>query len=148
MTIVWWWLVTIGVGLALTELLTGTFVLLWFGIGAIVAGLVTFATPELHVGAQVLLAAVLGGGLMVWLRPKYVSMDNAKKEDLYTFTAGPGVLKVSEDGKTIGVSARGTYWGIANPEVIPEGERLDGRPVTIERFENNRAVIACSKKDS
>ena len=141
MTLAWWIWVAAGVSLVTAEVFIGTFIILWFGIGAVFAGLLTLLIPELHTGVQLLIAALSGAVLMFLFRDRCVAKGNADEEDLYTFTGGPGTLKISEDG-TMRVSARGPYWMIANPKVVPESRRVDGAEVVIARFEHNQAVLA------
>lgn len=143
MSLEWWLLVAIGVLLITAEIFIGAFVVLWFGIGAVLVGLLTLFVPELHAGLQILFAVQAGVVLLYFFRDHCVAKDNGEKESLYTFTGGPGVLRAGDDGH-LSVSARGTYWAIANIEVIPEAKRLDGTNVEIDRFENNRAVLAAT----
>jgi membrane protein implicated in regulation of membrane protease activity len=136
----WWILVAAGVLLVVSELFIGAFIVLWFGIGAIVTGLLTLVVPDMHVGIQLLIIALSGTVLMLLLRDRYVAKGNADPNGLYTFSAGEGKLTVGSDG-AFRVAARGTYWMVANPEVIPEDKRTDGVIVHIERFEENMAVL-------
>lgn len=41
-SLIWWVLVSLGIGLIIAELFVGTFVILWFGIGAVLVGGLTF----------------------------------------------------------------------------------------------------------
>lgn len=145
MTFAWWIWVAVGVLLVTAEVFIGSFIILWFGLGAVLAGVLTLLVPDLHVGVQLLIAALSGGVLMFLFRDRCVAKNNAEDEDLYTFSGGPGTLKVSDDGQ-IGVSSRGTYWTVANIESIPEGERTDGKPVRVERIENNQAVLTVNEE--
>lgn len=140
MSLAWWLLVVAGVGLMIGELFIGAFIVLWFGIGAVVAGLLTLAVPEMNLGVQVLLTSVIGVVLMYAFRRRYVAKENAAKEHLSTFSATQGRLHVSDSGQ-LSVFANGTYWQIANPEVLGDRSRNDGETVTIQTFTNNRAVL-------
>ncbi len=141
MTWAWWIWISAGVLLVTAEAFLGSFVILWFGFGAVLSGLLTLLVPGLHLGIQLLIAVLSGAVLMFLFRDRWVARGNAETDTLYTFSEGPGELKVSDSGD-LRVSARGTYWMIANPEVLPEASRRDGLTVVIERFENNRAVLA------
>lgn len=145
MTFAWWIWVAAGVLLVTSEVFIGSFIILWFGIGAVFSGVLTLLVSDLHVGLQLLFAVLSGGVLMFLFRDRCVAKNNAQDEDLYTFSGGPGTLRVDSDGN-IGVSSRGTYWTIANVESIPERERIDGKPVTVVRITNNQAVLAVNEK--
>jgi membrane protein implicated in regulation of membrane protease activity len=136
----WWVWIAVGALLAASEVLIGAFIVLWFGIGAVITGLLTLAAPDMHFGVQLLTAVVSGTILMILLRGRYTAKGNADEGELYTFSAGEGKLKAGPDGE-LRVSARGTYWVIANPEAIPEGKRIEGATVYVEAFEDNQAVL-------
>ena len=65
MEIVWWLWVVIGIALIGSELLIGSFVLIWIGIGAVLVGLAD-AVFGLSTAAELFLWAVFSA-LMVWL---------------------------------------------------------------------------------
>jgi len=141
MSLEWWLLVAISVLLITGEIFIGAFVVLWFWIGAVLAVLLTLLAPELNAGVQILLTALTGGLLLYFFRHCCVAKDNGVGEGLYTFSAGRGVLSISDDGQ-VAVSARGVCWGVVSLDVLPEADRIDGKTVEIERFEGNRAVLA------
>lgn len=133
-------LVAAGLLLTVSEIFIGSFVVLWFGVGALFSGLLTLLFPELHAGVQALVAALSGTGMMFLFRSRLISEGNAEEDELYTFTGGTGVLRVSDAGQ-LSVSSKGTYWRIFNPEVIPEEARRDGLKVAVHHFEDNQAVL-------
>ena len=140
LSIAWWGLVALGALLVAAEIFIMAFIVMWFGIGAILTGLLTLLFPDMNLGLQILLAGLLGGVLMYLLRDRFVSKNNAEAEPLYTFSAGKGTLLVSAEG-TVSVNSNGTYWRIANLDEL-QGCRLEaGQPVNISRFENNAAYI-------
>lgn len=147
MQISWWVWLTFGVLLMISEVLLGSFVVLWFGIGFVLAGGVIWFFPLLNPGWGLLIAALSGTLFLLLLRRHCISGTNATYESLYTFTGGQGTLLVREqDGKLgFSVSCRGTYWRVANPEVIVEAQRVTGHIVTVERVEHNLAYLRQEK---
>lgn len=55
MQIEWWYWIVGGLALVLAELTMGTFYIIWFGLGAILVGLVVWAVPGLSATGQVAL---------------------------------------------------------------------------------------------
>ncbi|TRX76694.1 NfeD family protein [Pseudomonas mangiferae] len=69
MDVLWWMWLVLGVVLALMEIFTTTFFLLWFGIGAVLVGVVTALWPALPVPGQLALWALSSSLLAVlWFR--------------------------------------------------------------------------------
>jgi len=139
-TITWWALVAIGVALIIAELFIGAFIVMWFGAGAIVTGLMTLAAPDMNLGIQVLLSALIGAVLMYFFRDRYVTKENAKEEVLQTFAATTGELRVDGNGR-LSIFANGTFWRVGNPDDVPEAERIEGRAIKVVEFRNNMAFV-------
>lgn len=55
MDIVWWHWMVLGLGLGLAELALPSFFIIWFGLGALVVGLVLLIWPDTGLTAQLLL---------------------------------------------------------------------------------------------
>lgn len=140
-SLIWWVLVTLGVALVIAELFIGAFVIMWFGIGAILTGLLTLLLPELNVGLQALLSALIGGVLMFALRRRYTTPRNAQPETMHTFSATQGRLHISSEG-AVSVFANGTFWSIQNISSLKSEEKVEGASVSIAEFRNNQAVLA------
>ncbi|WP_141737060.1 NfeD family protein [Marinobacter sp. X15-166B] len=136
----WWLLVSLGVALVIAEMFIGTFVVLWFGIGAILTGLLTLMMPDLNLGLQLLLSTLVGAVLMFLLRSRYLTPGNAESDAMHTFTATEGRLHLGSNG-TYSVFANGTYWGIQNIDAIDPEARVEGATVSITAFVNNQAVL-------
>ena len=70
----WWHWMVLGLCLAMAELLIPAFFIVWFGIGALVVGLILLAAPELGIPAQLLLWAAFSTALVIiwfrYLKPK------------------------------------------------------------------------------
>ena len=66
MQIEWWYWVVAGLALMLTELAIPVFVLLWFGCGALLVGLLLAVMPTVALSVQLGLWLLISSGL-VWL---------------------------------------------------------------------------------
>ncbi len=140
LSLTWWVLVSLGIALVIAELFIGTFVVLWFGIGAILAGMLTLLMPEMNLGLQLLLSTLIGGVLMFVLRSRYITPSNAEPETMHTFSATEGRVHLGSNG-AISVFANGTYWGIQNINALKPEARVEGATVSIAEFVNNKAVL-------
>lgn len=70
-TLLYWHWIVFGVVLALLEIFVPSFTALWFGLGAILLGIVLFIFPELSLVMQILMWTVFSV-LMTWLWFKYL----------------------------------------------------------------------------
>ena len=61
MEMVWWQWMLLGIALAIVEIFLPSFVSLWFGLGAIVVGLVAWLFPALPLAWQILLWIIASG---------------------------------------------------------------------------------------
>lgn len=65
----WWVWIVLGFTLTALEMFTLTFFVLWFGIAALLVGVVTLVWPEMPIAAQVLVWGVLSALLAVlWFK--------------------------------------------------------------------------------
>lgn len=135
----WWVVLSFGIALLISELFISAFVVMWFGIGAIAVGLVSFVFPGINSGIQILFSVIIGIVLMYSLRGRYLPKSNAEPDDLYTFKATTGKLKVV--GDRVSVLANGTFWTIDNIESLDSGGIIDGATVKISGFVDNRATL-------
>jgi len=68
MELIWWHWVAMGLGLIALEMFVSTFFLLWFGLGALITGLVVVMLP-LGFTAQILLWTLASAAMVaVWLK--------------------------------------------------------------------------------
>lgn len=140
----WWLLVVIGVLLVISEVLITAFVLMWFGFGFIIAGIVTYIEPSMNWGIQVLISAVIGAISLFIGRRYCVQTNNEVNPELYTFEGGLGELMIREESgkRVVSVQCRGTYWSVANPQFLEQHPELkDGAGVIVEKIIDNKAVI-------
>lgn len=66
MQIEWWYWIVTGVALLLCELAIPVFVLVWFGLGAILVGLFLLVLPSSSLTAQLALWLIVSSGLVVF----------------------------------------------------------------------------------
>ncbi len=132
-----WGMLTLGVLLLGAELLSVTFVMLFFGIAFILVGLVGFFVSWPSGEVQLLLAMVLGGILTFALRG--FLMQGMAKEDLplETMQVGETGLIVENDGH-LRVDYKGTTWGFKKNA---EFDVQDGDEVLVVELKNNVAFI-------
>ena len=115
-----WWLLT--GALIVVELLSGTFYLLMLALGTVAAALSAHA--GLPVAAQIVVAAVLGGGAVVaWHLRKSASRDEPPAQSNPNVNLDIGetvqIANWNADG-TANVQYRGANWtAIHRPGVIP-----------------------------
>lgn len=65
----WWHWMILGVGLMLFELAIPAFFLIWFGLGALIVGLVMLAIPTLHLAGQIVIwIAASIGFVVLWVK--------------------------------------------------------------------------------
>ena len=134
----WYWIV-FGVLLILSEIALASFFVLWFGLAAIVVGVVLFLFPELSLNGQILLWTILSTLLaVVWFKYlKPLSTDRTKA----------GLSReaiVGEIGQVISVpneSRRGRMrfpapvlgadeWQIISTDALAEGDRVRVKDVS------------------
>lgn len=143
-SIAWWILIIIGVVLATSEMLMTAFVLMWFGLGFVLSGILSYFMPSMNWGIQCLIAVVIGGITLYFGRRYCVQSDNEQNPELYTFEGGLGELVIRQDGcqTLVSVRCRGTYWSVANPELLQQHpELISGSNVEVTRIIENKAVI-------
>lgn len=69
MNILWWHWVVMGLVFIGLELVIPSFTIVWFGLGAVLVGIVTAIVPSLPLSAQILTWTVVSAGLTVaWFR--------------------------------------------------------------------------------
>lgn len=65
----WWHWIVLGLCLSIAELAIPAFFIVWFGIGAIVVGLLLLMAPDLAIATQLLVWAVVSSILVgIWFR--------------------------------------------------------------------------------
>ena len=79
MQIDWWYWVVGGLALVLAELTMATFYILWFGLGAVLVGLVAWVAPGLSATVQITLWIVASVAMAVaWFRVFRHGLDRTR----------------------------------------------------------------------
>jgi len=75
----WHWIV-LGIVLTLSEIYIGSFFIFWFGVSAIVVGIILLLFPDISIAIQVLIWAILSGAFaLAWFKfLKPLSRDKTK----------------------------------------------------------------------
>ena len=69
MDLLWWHWVVFGLALGLAELAIPSFFIIWFGLGALLVGVVLIMMPGLSFNAQILLWTIASAGLTaLWFK--------------------------------------------------------------------------------
>ena len=69
MAIVYWHWLVLGILLVILEIVVPSFAILWFGLGAVVVGILLWLIPPLSVVAQLLVWIVASGGFaLLWFK--------------------------------------------------------------------------------
>ncbi len=129
MEIVWWHWIAGGLLLALLELVVPAFFLIWFGMGALVVGVIMLIVP-IPLGMQLTLWGICSSVMVyLWFR-HFKNPDRTKagiSKDAFLGETGMIVKEVSELGKgqirfqkpILGSET----WPVISDETIPAGER-------------------------
>lgn len=134
-----WIMITIGVLLMATEMLTMTFVLALFGLAFVLTGVaglfIDFSSGEI----QLITAFVIGLILTILLRKTLQErIYHAKELEMETLTTGEeGEIIATGDGD-FRVAYKGTTWAIENLEEL---ELENGMRVLVQALKNNKATI-------
>ena len=133
-----WLMITIGLFLLAAELLTGAFVILFFGIAFVVIGVSGFFI-EWNAGEfQLLSAMVLGGILTFSLRRLFLKSMNQEELSLETMQVGE-LGRIVEHGGELRLQYKGTTWLFKN---TGKGDVFAGDDVMVESLKNNVAYIS------
>jgi len=128
MEMTWWIWILIALGLAVVEMATPGFFMIFLGVGALVPGLVLLAAPSLPLWAQLLLFSLVSVLSMVFFRKPYMKrlgMDKPipSREEIVNETAIP--TEEIAPGQVGQAELRGTVWKARNAsdETLAKGRR-------------------------
>ncbi|GAB6035341.1 NfeD family protein [Galenea microaerophila] len=137
-----WQILTLGVILITLEVtLLNFFILLWFGIAALIIGAIGFFYPFTHGEYQLLAIAILGTLLLLAFRKKLLESQRREQLPLETFEAGETGTVVQHKDEFKDpiwmIEYHGSWWRIANPS-----DHLKvGQIVKVKKVENNQVWI-------
>jgi membrane protein implicated in regulation of membrane protease activity len=142
MDILWWHWFVLGLFLVLVELAAaGGFYIIFFGIAAILVGLLSSANAAGSVGVQILLFSVLSVASLLLFRSRLVKRFQGDPQAPQVDQLVGEVAVVTEDlapGNVGKVELRGTQWSArAVAAVLPRGTRcrvtrVDGLTLFVE----------------
>lgn len=125
----WHWLI-FGVLLMVLEVLAPATLLMWFGFGAVVTGVVLWLLPDLGFGWQVLLFAVVSGvSVLGWRRSRFFREDAVVSDTpdlnnrLYSHIGKEYVLTEAIINGRGTMRVGDTAWRVEGPN-LPAGTRV------------------------
>ena len=141
----WHWLV-FGVALMVLEIFLASFVVLWFGIGAIIVGLSQWLFPALPVAAQLLIWLLASSAMAVgWFRcikPRMPDKTTAGVARESLIGESGQVIKVPVNGGRGRVRFSVPVLGSDEWEFICEEPVALGDRVRIREFSGNTLIVA------
>jgi membrane protein implicated in regulation of membrane protease activity len=125
------WVLIVGVIFIILELLTGSFYIIWYGIGLTLSGAVGWSISDEHYLMQAVIGLVIGAILMFGFRERVlnkISINN--KKDEFLLEKGKGV--VAENSL---VEFRGTTWRYENKtgDIFEIGEEVSVIPTNTNK---------------
>jgi membrane protein implicated in regulation of membrane protease activity len=143
--ILWWQWIVGGIGLVIIEIFLPSFISLWFGLGAIVVGLLAWGFPQLGVSAEVLIWIISSGiFVLVWFRyfkPKMVDKTKAGVSRDAAIGERGQVIKAPVDGGRGIVRFNLPVLSEDEWPFICEGSVAAGDKVAIKDFSGNTLVV-------
>lgn len=143
--VLWWQWVVTGIGLVILEIFLPSFIALWFGLGAIIVGLLAWAFPKMGVSAEVLIW-IISSGIFVLIWFKYVKPTMVDKTKAGVSREGA----IGERGQVIKAPVDGGRGRVRfNLPVLSEDEWpficetpvVAGDKVAIKDFSGNTLVV-------
>lgn len=129
-------LIALGVAFIALEALIVSFIVIWFGIGFIIVGIISYIYPFSDAIWQIAMVCLLSLILIIFLRKKALESFLKSKMELtddFLNEKGVGEIKNSK------VFYKGTYWEIDSK--IDEKEFIDGEKVVVLKTSKNHATI-------
>ena len=142
----WWQWVLLGMGLMILEMVLPSFIALWFGLGAIVVGIIAWLFPQISVSWEVFIW-VLASSLFVLLwfkvfKPNMVDKTKAGiSRDAALGETGQVVKAPHGEGRGV-VRFTMPVLGDNEWDFICEEEVLEGEKVFIKDFSGNTLIVA------
>ncbi|HEY9017529.1 NfeD family protein [Thiomicrospira sp.] len=131
-----WMLISVGLILIGVEIFIGLYILLWFGLGLVFVGLMSFFVDFGHGEIQLIFAFAIGTVLLFALRQKLIAPQNAQTESLSTYEAGETGVLSQHNGQWM-VFYHGTHWLVANPN----DDLTPGQKIKVTQIKSNQAWI-------
>tara|TARA_R110000787_G_scaffold72158_3_gene161004 strand:- start:691 stop:1149 length:459 start_codon:yes stop_codon:yes gene_type:complete len=143
--ILWWQWMVLGIGLAILEIFLPSFIALWFGLGAIVVGLIAWLFPSTSVEFQILIWIIASGIFVLsWFRYFKPTMTDKTKAGIARDAAigeAGRVIKPPVDGGRGVVRFSLPVLGEDEWAFICESPVAAGDKVAIRDFSGNALVV-------
>ncbi len=145
---IWWQWVLLGIGLMMLEMFLPSFIALWFGLGAIVVGMIAWLFPQIDMSWEVLIWLVFSGlFVLLWFKvfkPNMVDKTKAGiSRDAALGETGQVVRAPHGDGRGV-VRFTMPVLGENEWDFICVDEVAEGEKVFIKDFSGNTLVVARS----
>lgn len=146
--IYYWHWVLLGIGLAIAEMFLASFTILWFGLGAILVGLVLIVFPSWSIDTQMALWIVSSAGFAVfwfkYFRPRMIDKTKAGIPREALIGESGTVIKAPIEGKRGVVRFTTPVLGEDEWEFICEQDISAGDRVFIKDFSGNTLIVSKS----
>jgi len=125
---VWWFIA--GVGLVILEILAPAFILVFFGLAAILVSLLTWILPTMPPWVPWIEFAFFSlaflFGLRRWCKAVFVGKQSQVRQDLASDITGQHAVVVMRifPGQPGKVELRGAQWGAMSDETLEPGDRV------------------------
>ena len=143
--LVYWHWILLGIALALAEIFLASFTLLWFGLGAILVGLILALFPSMSFQFQLLLWILSSAGFAIfwfkYFRPKMVDKTKAGIAREAHIGESGTVIKEPVEGLRGVVRFPTPVLGDDEWEFICEQEVAAGDRVHIKDFSGNSLIV-------
>lgn len=140
----WHWLV-LGIGLIALEIFLPSFIVIWFGLGAVAVGLMLWSLPTLGFGMQLLAWTLSSIGFAVgwftFFKPKMIDRTKAGISREAALGEIGRVIKAPVDGGRGTVRFTRPVLGEDEWDFICEGGVQTGDRVVIRDFSGNTLVV-------
>jgi inner membrane protein len=141
----WHWLV-FGVALIVLEIFLPSFVVLWFGIAALIVGGGLWAVPTLPLAAQLLIWLIASAAMaVIWFRyfkPRMVDKTRAGIARDALLGASGQVIKVPQDGRRGMARFSVPVLGSDEWEIICDEPLVLGDRIFIREFSGNTLIVS------
>lgn len=141
----WHWIV-LGIGLAVLEIFLASFTILWFGIGAILVGVLLWVFPSIPFAGQMLLWIIASLALAIfwfsYFKPRMIDKTTAGVAREAVIGEFGQVIKVPVEGgrgmARFSIPVLGSdEWEILSRDEIQVGDRI-----VIREFSGNTLVVS------
>ena len=143
--VLWWQWVLFGMGLMILEMFLPSFIALWFGLGAIVVGLIVWLFPQMDVSWAVFIWVLASGSfVLLWFKVFKPNMVDKTKAGISRDAAlgETGQVVKAPHGERRGV-VRFTMPVLGEDEwdFICEEKIVEGDKVFIKDFSGNTLIV-------